>query len=294
MSLIVPMSLVSTQRMKCVQDLLEEGRHVWYANFSWRPGRLFASVNRAMTLFITTASNRPRTWTTGYQKWRAHERPQLMSRIRYVETSRNRPSFWVPKLSDEHEGPLLKKLLQVPTVVEDFLGTDDTPERRIWYRTDGGLYWKVFTNFAPSFSCNGQAGHSTRETWLTVAKRAHVEPLIAALSSDLFWWWYNITSNCRHLNPVDIHRFPLPASVLKDTSLRRLGRAYLRDIVRHSFPRTRRQRQTGHTQTQSFRIRNSRPLVLQIGKALSEHYGLTNDQHAYLAGYDLSFRMGED
>jgi hypothetical protein len=294
MSMIVPLSLVSTQRMKCVQDLLEEGRHVWYANFSWRPGRLFANVNRAMTLFVTTAADRPRTWTTGYQKWRTHERDQLMGRIRYVETPRNRLSFWVPKLSQKRERSLLDRLLRVPTTVEDFLAGYDTPNSRIWYRTDGGLYWKVFSDFAPSFSCNGQLGHSTRETWVTVAKSAHVAPLIAALSSDLFWWWYTITSNCRHLNPVDIHRFPLPASVLEDASLRRLGRAYLRDIVRHSAPHTRRQRQTGWTRTQSFKIRKSRPLLLAIGETLARHYGLTNEQRNFLASYDLSFRMGED
>jgi hypothetical protein len=37
-SMILPMSIVSTQRMKVVQELLEIGRDVWYASFAWRPG----------------------------------------------------------------------------------------------------------------------------------------------------------------------------------------------------------------------------------------------------------------
>jgi hypothetical protein len=178
MSMIVPLSLVSTQRMKCVQDLLEAGRHVWYANFSWRPARLFAAVNRAVTLFVTTASDQPRTWTTAYQKWRSRDRLELMRRIRYVEAPRHRPSFWVPKLSDKCERPLLDRLLRIPTVVQDFLGTREEADCRIYYRTDGGLYWKVFTDFAPSFSLDGRAGRSSRQTWLTVAEPGFVAPLI--------------------------------------------------------------------------------------------------------------------
>jgi methylase of polypeptide subunit release factors len=291
MSMIVPMSLVSTQRMKCVQELLEAGRDVWYANFSWRPARLFPGVNRAMTLFVASASERPRTWTTGYLKWRSRERSQLLRRFTFIEAPRERPSFWVPKLSEERERPLLEKLLRVPTTVQDFLSPEDAPDRRIYYRTDGGLYWKVFTDFAPSFSCNGRAGHSTRETWLTVRDAAITAPLIAVLSSDLFWWWYTVTSNCRHLNPIDLNRFPLPASILNDPELSRLGRAYLCDIVRHSSPRVRRQKQTGRTETQTFRIHQSRPLILAIGKALAPHYGLTEEERDYLANYDLAFRM---
>lgn len=290
-SMLVPMSLVSTQRMKPVQELLEEGRHVWYANYSWRPARLFPSVNRAITLFLATASQRPRTWTTGYQKWRTRERAHLFERLQFVESPRHRSAYWVPKLTTESERPLLERFLRIPTTVADFLSADDDPARRIYYRTDGGLYWKVFTDFEPAFSCDGQAGKSTRQTSITAAQAAHVVPLIAALSSDLFWWWYTLTSNCRHLNPIDVHSFPLPASALDDPQLARLGRAYLRDIVRHSSSRPRRQRQTGHTLTQTFRIRHSRPLLLRIGAALAPHYGLSEQDSTFLANYDLDFRL---
>ncbi len=288
-SMVVPLSLVSTQRMQCVQELLETGRDVWYANFSWRPGRLFAGVNRAVTIFLAAPSDRPRTWTTTYQKWHTADRPTLLSRVRYVEVPRPRPAFWVPKLGDEREVPLLAKLLRVPTVVEDFLGPS---KHRVYYRTDGGLYWKVFTDFAPSFSCDGKPGHSTRQTWVMVREASFVMPLIAALSSDLFWWWYTVTSNCRHLNPVDLHRFPLPATVLADTALARLGREYQRDIVRHSAPRVRRQRQTGRTETQTFRIHKSRPILIEIGRQLAPHYGLSAEEQRFVENYDQEFRMG--
>ena len=39
-SMIVPLAIVCTQRMTVVQNLLENGRATWYANFAWRPGKL--------------------------------------------------------------------------------------------------------------------------------------------------------------------------------------------------------------------------------------------------------------
>ena len=53
--MIVPLALVSTQRMQIIQTILEENRNVWYANYSWRPAKLFDMVNlRALTIFIAS------------------------------------------------------------------------------------------------------------------------------------------------------------------------------------------------------------------------------------------------
>src|SRR5262249_34405421 len=189
------------------RPLRADARHAWHAHCSWRPAQLFSGVNRAMTTVISTQSTgrKGRTWSTTYQKWRTSERALLTQRIAYVEIPRQRSSFWVPKLGADVERGLLAKLLAVPTGVRDFLasprpslfpeengvrpgGSQPVPGTHIYYRTDGGLYWKVFTDFPPAFTVEGRAGHSTRETWLTVAHPAAVAPLIAALSSDVFWW----------------------------------------------------------------------------------------------------------
>jgi len=96
---------------------------------------------------------------------------------------------------------ILEKCLAVKASIAHFTRRSD---HRVYYRTDGGLYWKVFTDFAPKFRLNGQPGHSSGETWFTVSKYDKTRPIIAALSSDVFWWWYTITSNLRHLNPYDV------------------------------------------------------------------------------------------
>ena len=176
MSMIVPLALPSTQRMKAVQDVLEaESRAVWYANFSWRPAKLFDKVNRALTIFIVRPSDSPKSLTTAYQKWTSGCRESLFDLIAFTQVSRNRPSFWVPKISETIESSVLNKLISISTSVADFTARSD---HRVFYKTTGGLYWKVFTDFAPDFSVNGRNAHSSRETSFSVQHRYQVKPLL--------------------------------------------------------------------------------------------------------------------
>jgi hypothetical protein len=290
--MILPLSLVSTQRMRVVQELLEQGRSTWYANFSWRPGKLFDTVNRALTIFVTApAATGGKTFSTRYQKWNSDSRNALIPLMRFVEVPRERNAIWVPKLGDEIERGILDKFLKIRSPLGTNIGRSS---HRIFYRTTGGLYWKVFTDFAPEFRVNGKAGHSTRETSLTLTKTDSVKPVLALLSSDLFWWWYTITSNCRDLNPYDIQNFPVPESVLTDSELAKLGTEYVKDLKKNSSMLTRNQQRTGRTETQAFKIQKSKPIIESIDRALAKHYKLTDEELDYLISYDIKYRLGPD
>jgi len=287
-SMIVPMSLVSTQRMKLVQNLIEKGRTVWYSNYSWRPGRLFDTVNRALTIFVATSIIPHHTYSTNYQRWNSKERDFLFQTIRYVEIPRDRSFYWAPKLGNKIEESVLKKMLSLKTTVKD---VRSSTKYRVFYRTDGGLYWKVFTDFPPAFKIDGKPGHSSREVTLGLVQAHYVKPVIGILSSDIFWWWYTVTSNLRHLNPTDIESFPLPSDALKDPELSLLAEAYLKDIKIHSSTLIRVQRQTGKTETQSFKIQKSKTIINRIDRLLAKYYGLTEEELDLLENYDISFRM---
>jgi hypothetical protein len=289
-SMIVPLSLVSTQRMTCVQRILEARHSTFYANFSWRPGKLFDGVNRALTIFISIPSDSPKVYSTPYQKWASDQRASLMHLIRFSEVPTNRSAFWVPKIGTDLERTLLEKLLAIRPRMDRFKGKR---EGGIYYRTTGGLYWKVFTDFAPGFKLNGKAGHSTRETTYPLRNPKLKLAAVALLSSDLFWWWYTVTSNCRDLNPSDIDGFPVPDEVLTDGPLSKLGAEYVADIDAHSSWLTRVQQQTGTTQTQSFKIQLSKSIIDRIDDRLARLYGLDKEQLDFLRSYDIKFRMSE-
>ena len=289
-SMIVPIALTSTHRMRTVQKVLEtRGRNVWYSNFAWRPGKLFDNVNRALTIFIVGPDKSERTYSTGYLKWTKDSREGLFDRIHIAEVQRQRPAFWVPKLSGVSEYEILAKMLNIPTTVATFTRRTS---HKVFYRTTGGLYWKIFTDFAPTFMVNGVRGSSSRETTLSTRFPEQVRPLIATLSSDLFWWWYTITSNLRDLNPADINGFPIPNSIFSDSELANLGGRYLDNLKANSNMMTRQQKQTGKTETQSFAIKESKHLINEIDCVLAPHYDLTALEVDYIVNYDIKYRMG--
>lgn len=288
MSMIVPLSLPSTQRMRCIQDMLEAHGNAWFANFAWRPAKLFDAVNRALTIFIVTPSGDGMTAATGYQRWTSENRDGLVQRMSYVTVPRNRSMFWVPKLGNEIERSILERVTRVGTKISHFVSRSDN---WIYYRTTGGLYWKVFTNFAPAFNVNGVSGSSSRETHFSVARREHVKPVIGVLSSSLFWWWYTISSNLRDLNPTDIQSFPVPLSVLDSAEVRELSDKYLLELSENSMMMVREQKATGRTETQSFKIQKSKATIDEIDRLIGPFYGLTDAEQDFIVNYDLKFRL---
>ena len=289
MSMIVPLALVSTQRMTALQHILEERRDCWYSNFAERPGKLFDTVNRPLTIFVSTApQDEGDTFSTAYLKWSSNSREYLMPTIRYTESLRDRKAFWVPKLGRCSEVSILKKIISIPKTMVDFTGWSNN---LVYYRTTGGRYWKVFTDFAPAFFVNGIASSSTRETSFTLAKKNHVKTAIAVLSSDLFWWWYTITSNLRDLNPSDWKNFPVSESVMDDPEILRLGAKYITDIVKNSTMRVQNV-STGRTEAQFFKCKKSKCIIDKIDKALAPHYGFNDEEIDFIINYDIKYRMG--
>ena len=288
LSMIVPLSLVSTQRMKTVQDMLERSRDCWYSNYGWRPAKLFDAVNRALTIFVAGALRKNAlTFSTAYLRWNSETRGHLIPSLRYVECPRNRRWFWAPKLGHRIENSILEKCTSVQTTMGDFTG--ESPNA-VYYRTTGGLYWKVFTDFAPAFFVNGSAGSSSRETRFTLAHAKHVKPAVAVLSSDVFWWWYTVTSNLRDLNPSDWKSFPVPEGAMNDARIGEYGAIYLDDLRANSTMLVRNQKSTGRTETQSFKVQKSKGIISGIDELLAGYYGFNQEETYFLINYDMKFR----
>lgn len=292
MSMIVPIALVCTQRMTTIQQLLENNRSSWYSNFAWRPAKLFDAVNRALSIFVVNASDTIHHYTTPYQKWISENRKNLFKEISYTQYDVRRDSFWMPKLSSDVENRILECILRQPKTIGNYI--TNRSQSKVYYRTTGGLYWKVFTNFAPMFLCNGVEGHSSRETSLIIPNDNQSSSIVAFLSSNLFWWWYTVTSNLRDLNPSDIYGIRFPENLIENPTLQKLGIKYLDDLKANSTMLTREQKNVGTTQTQSFKINKSKPIIDEIDKVLAKHYGFTEEELDFIINYDIKYRMGDE
>lgn len=286
--LVLPMSVVSTQRMTTVQAELERASTAVYVNFGWRPATLFDSVNRAITIAIALKNRNQSVFSTGYLRWTADSRDYLIKSVCPVPAPNNRASWAVPKLSRSIEAEILERFQGNGRELARFFGGKANP---IYYKSTGGLYWKVFTDFPPKFSVNGKPGISSRQKSFFVSSATHRSSIVAVLNSTMFWWWYTLTSNLRDLNPSDIRGFRVPADAPSDPELSELGDELMSDLRSNSVTMTREQRTTGTTRVQSFRVKLSKPVLDRIDDRLVSLYGLSEEHAEFIKSYDVGWRL---
>jgi hypothetical protein len=288
LGIVLPMSIVSTQRMKIVQDQLQNDAICVYTNFSWRPATLFDGVNRAITIAISLRASANRRFSTGYVRWNSDSRENLTSRLNVLEVPESWNSWSVPKLSSPLEADIIDSMRLNGQEFGLSLSGRANP---IYYKSTGGLYWKVFTSFPPKFIANGKVGTSSRQQSLFMGEARYTFPAAAILNSSLFWWWYTLTSNLRDLNPSDIRGFRIPKNALESPKLRKLGEELMADLKANSVMMTRQQRTTGKTQVQSFRVKASKALIDKIDDELIGMLNLNDTHSDYIRSYDAGWRL---
>jgi hypothetical protein len=158
---------------------------------------------------------------------------------------------------------------------------------RVLYRR-GGLYWKVFVDFETG---------SSEEKIIHVLPEVDKYGIIAVLSSGLWWWYFTITSDCRHLGNRDISTFPfdpreMSADALK--SLCALGRDYVTDLKLNAEKAVRVYKVTKAVECLSFRVNQSKPILDEIDTVLAGHYGFTAEELDFIINYDIKYRLGRE
>ncbi|MDR2199564.1 MAG: Eco57I restriction-modification methylase domain-containing protein [Deltaproteobacteria bacterium] len=293
-SMIIPLSIVSTKRMKAVRTIIETKRIALYANFSWRPGRLFQAVNRALTIFTSLAAkDQDSQFTTKYIKWNSENRDNLFQLLHYTLVKNTLPdtTYWLPKLNGEIDNILIDKIRSTNKLVGNILRRTKHTSGIIYYKSTGGLYWKIFTNFPPKFYINGKEDHSSRESKIFVDDDNQAIKLIALFSSSTFWFWYTVSSTLRDLNPAEINQFYLPNDWEKCDDLIKLGKKYMKSLVDNCSWNIREQKTVGVTKGQKFKISASKHIIDQIDTVLAKHYGFTQEELDYIINYDIKYRM---
>ena len=68
----------------------------------------------------------------------------------------------------------------------------------------------------------------------------------------------------------------------------------MKDLEDNSTMLIREQKNKGTTETQSFKISKSKPIIDEIDKLLAKHYGFTEEELDFIINYDIKYRMGDE
>ena len=285
--MIIPLSAFSTDRMiPLITHLKSTSNKLCVANFSWRPGKLFDGVNLQLSILLQKVGHQSEEVdTTRYLMWDSEARPELFSKIEYVRTHDSRLAGSIPKLGAVEAASILKKLRAHK---KEIGGCFTRNSNNIVYYRRGGLYWKVFVDFVTG---------SSEEKIIHLLPEIDKYAIIATLSSDLWWWYFTITSDCRHLGNRDIETFPFDPREMSSHQqkvLSDLGRQYVKDLKRNAVDAVRVYKGKKSVDCLSFRVNQSKSILDEIDRVLARHHGFTAEELDFILNYDIKYRLGRD
>ncbi|GMO46254.1 MAG: hypothetical protein Ta2B_27650 [Termitinemataceae bacterium] len=284
---IVPIAITSSDSMTGLHQLLENScEKIQVSSYAVRPQPVFqnAVVNTSILFFTRTNSVCKHILATKmYRKNNQFNLQHLVSHLEFVDVLDVKLIGRYPKISLEIEKQILKKLFKLETAVGNMFVENGTP---IFYRFAGGRYYKVVTNYSTGSSAER----------IVIFDKKYANTIGAILSSNLFFWFYQIYSDNLNLKAYELESFRIPIEKLDGTgitTLETLYIQYLADIERNANIR----QTTQYTNIDSFKeykIGKSKHLIDQIDDVICPLYGLTTTETEFIKQYEIEFRLGEE
>jgi len=302
--MIFPLSAFCTQRMQPMMELIEKNANkIYVSHYGWRPSKLFPSVNRAISILLLekkeTDEEVSQIYTTTCNKWYTRpvdERPELFKNLRYQKIPKKNIPFIIPKIGTKIEEQILSKIYLSKKHLGDFFSANKT-NFKIFYRTTGGLYWKIITDFQPKFFEGGKVSHSSRESNIYFENEEWQKLALALYNSNLFWWFYTINGNGRDLNPYDLKSLPIDLEKIKPnvkTNLKRLVSLLMKDLNKNAIFAIRKHKNKKPVKYQKISPKKSKKIIDEIDKQIAQIYDFTDEETEFIINYDGRFRMGDE
>lgn len=286
--MIVPVSAFSTDRMSpFIEIFYKYSNNFWLSNFSWRPGKLFDGVNIQLSIWISknVVKSGEEPYSTAYTLWDSEAREFVFDNLTYAKAHPLRNRGFIAKIGDGNAHSVATKISASGASIDMYIAKNTGTD--MYYRR-GGLYWKIFTD---------EPTHSSEEKILNVKNSFGIYAMIALLSSNLWFWYYTSTSDCRHLGNRDINTFPFnQAKMPKDdfAELSRLGKLLADDMKNKSDRRIRVYKGVNEVPVISFNMKKSKSIIDQIDVILGKYYKFTANELDYIINHNVKFRMRDD
>ena len=280
---IVPISLTSSDSLTGVHRMLMGNCDtIHISSYAVRPKPVFenAVVNTSILLFQKTGTPCQHLYSTKmHRRGNEFDLQRLIDNLNFVNVYGYTMTGRIPKIGCEMEKDILSKVIKnIP--IKTLYDNEGEP---IYYRTTGGRYFKVVTNYPTG---------STKEKPLYFQKRL-TNAIGCILSSSLAFWFYQIYSNNLDWKTYEIENFTIPQLLSENIIyLNKLYSRYLIDIEAKANVRTTSGESTYNVDSfKEYKIVHSKAIIDEIDDYICPLYGLTQEETDFIKNYELEFRM---
>lgn len=290
---IIPSASMCTPRMSELLHLIQGSGYLWSSLWDERPAKLFDGVDQQLCIHLLNIADQRKSYLTRMNHWATECRTDIFKTIDYVEYN---PAFILsevnPKIQSAIELSITDKMMKGTKPLAVYQSSKGFGEK-IYYRSAGGRYWKLIKSY-PTYFRSATCTSSTTESSLSLEGEL-IKGVVAILSSSLFYWFWRIVSNCRHITNRELLNFPLSkASLLHIEDLSVLAEEYEADLENNKKRVTTNSERSGEIVQDFYFARLSKPIVDKIDTLLAEHYGFTQEELDFIINYDIKYRMGDE
>jgi hypothetical protein len=285
--IILPVGAFSTQNMKPLMNFIDDNYGAkWFSFYHFRPQPLFngdKGANIATTILLTSIVGNNR-YSTGVGKFNEDSRGYLFDNLNYIGDNtafRKRYDYCFPKISSNIELSIFNKILTNNSLSE--LRSEIKTKQFIWYRTAGGLYYKIILNFPFPYE-------STSNKTSYFYKNIDRNVITSFLNSSLQWLLCTVSFDT--LNFKDYYIFSLPFSYNDLSSENKDNLHAFCDDLMEDYKKHAKHKYRGKTPCYEITASISKPIIDEIDKILAKHYGFTEEELDYIINYDIKYRMG--
>lgn len=304
LSLIIPMSLICSTRMKDLRTkLINETRgRVTFVNIdsTSNPGCLFKNVKTEITILLVERNNHllnKGIFSSDHIKFFSTGRKRLFQNISLTKVdSKYMIDNIIPKIGQNIEKDILDKMIcKTQKGIFDFTTSDKEVDNRVFYRKASGSYYKLAFDNPPKIIVNGLETISSSIGVMNFKINICKEVVICLFCSSLFYWFWTVYSDCYNVTHKDLARIPVD---LEKLSLYREQFIYLYNLIKISLKQNGREviynKKDGVTRYFEYKPRLSKDYFNKIDYLLSQYYNFSEKELNFITNYYLNIRLGTE
>jgi len=283
---IVPLAVTSSESMSKLHSMIFSScEEVRISSYFDRPKKIFDDAEQAVAIIECFKNHKPtqKLLTTKINK-RYAQTPaeEIINNLEFANALGYAKMGRIPKIGTKLEENILKKLFSLPKTLKDYYTQNG---ENVYYRTSGGRYYKVITNFPTG---------SSKENFIKV-DNMYRDLIGAILSSNLYFWFYQVYSNTLDLKSYELEILPLNLEFFTAEQLDSIGQIYnnyMQDL--ESNARIVKANYAMIDSFKEYKARLSKHLIDELDRAIYQSFNLTQNECEFLINYDLKFRVDDE
>ncbi len=292
---IVPISSIATEGYLPLQTLLAK-RHLSFSCYDDRPAHLFNDLdkNTLSILLIGAQSSVKDIYSTRLCRWNAEARGVIFDVLSYHITPSNKLIGCLPKIGSEIEASIWHKLWRKSKPLSLFYQKNGLGI--VFYSRKINSFLQIL-DFIPVV-LDGQGNRRPPSEFKELRFRSNVasSAVFCCLSSSLFRWFIDVTTDGSHLNKREIDNFPFDPHYLEThhpATILSLASRLSKNLIATSENRVMKYSHDTLT-VQCIIAKHSKPILDEVDALLAQIYSLTEEELDFIQNYDIKFRMGKD